>query len=368
VPRLPVAGGGPTPAKAARKAAAVKAATKKAAAKKAAAADAASKDAAKRTRSVSTSDAPRKAGASEAAGTKTAAKKKATKKAKGGATKRVSEAARSGRRITAVLGAAKSASGLSAAVGAAASARLVQVTLPRTGVFAPLASRFAAFATPTRLSKVKTPLAAAMQFTRSFGGASLDAIEPDARALLARLARDLRPALQGIVVGGARADTVVVRDNLVEGTIQGIHVGVSGRGEARLSAGEVMISRNIVHALVPAVYAQDRHAVFVGNARSVHVLDTVATLTRPDRDLSRVQSSVDAVRVQGTLGPFLAVRQTSTQGFVVGVRVEPLAPFPSPKARMWLVAEAMATVAGGRGALLPAVNAPAAVIGERTIP
>jgi hypothetical protein len=156
---------------------------------------------------------------------------------------------------------------------------------------------------------------------------------------------------QGIVVAGARAETVQVLDNLVEDAVQGIHVGVSDPSTPqRELAGEVVVLGNVVHLLVPADYDRDRHAIFVGNARSVHVKDTVASLTRVG---AGTPTLVEAIRVFGQLGPFVVVRQTSLSGFPVGVSVRPLDPIPNP--RVWLVAETMA--AGG----VLAVDAPAEV-------
>lgn len=170
-----------------------------------------------------------------------------------------------------------------------------------------------------------------------------------------------RAAGAGIVVGGGRVGTVQVLDNLVEGSVQSIHIGVSaGKAAGRTAAGDVVVARNVVHALVPVAYKRDRQGIFVGNARSVHVLDTTATLTRIGK--AEVPTPVEGIRVYGTLGPFLAVRQTSLQGFQVGVAVTPLEPIP--KLHMWLVAETMAFGAPTGKALV----APNVVDRERNVP
>ena len=156
---------------------------------------------------------------------------------------------------------------------------------------------------------------------------------------------------QGIVVAGSRAPTVQVNDNLVEDAVQGIHIGVSTpTTEGRESAGEVIVRGNVVHLLVPLGFARQRHAVFVGNAASVMIKDTVASLTRVG---SGENTIVEAIRLFGQLGPFVVVRQTSLTGFRVGVGVHPLTPVPA--SRVWLVAETMA--AGG----VLAVDAPDSV-------
>ena len=169
----------------------------------------------------------------------------------------------------------------------------------------------------------------------------------------------IRAAGQGIVVAGSTVGTARIDDNLVEGTVQGIHVGVSDAKQgARDSADAVIVSRNVVHAVVPAVFPRDRHGVFVGNARSIHVVDTVATLRRIGVNPAGAQPTpVEGIRIHGVLGPFLAVRQSSLAGFQVGVRVVPLA--PQPKLHMWLVAETFADGAS------PVVDAPPVVAQER---
>jgi hypothetical protein len=181
-----------------------------------------------------------------------------------------------------------------------------------------------------------------------------------AQAVIDQLQIDLRVVGQGIVAGGSRAGTIEIADNLIEHAVQGIHVGVSHADQAgREAADTVMIARNVVHALVPSQYDRDRHAVFVGNARSIHVVDTVATLERTG-SLPFLRTPVEGIRIHGELGAFLTVRQSSLSGFRVGVRVVPLGRPTSP--RMWFVAETMAAGA------TTAVDAPSTVQQERNSP
>ncbi|HEV2890587.1 MAG TPA: hypothetical protein VGX28_09445 [Frankiaceae bacterium] len=170
----------------------------------------------------------------------------------------------------------------------------------------------------------------------------------------------LAAAGQGIVVAGTTVGTVRVHDNVVENAIQGIHVGAShARRSGREQAREVVVSRNVVHSRVPASYTRERHGVFVGNARSVHVTDTVATLVRPGLFYGGTLDKVDGIRVHGVLGPFVLVRQSSLEGFSTGVRVCPVAPVPDADHRMWLVDETMAAGAG------QSIDAPAGLAGTR---
>jgi hypothetical protein len=255
---------------------------------------------------------------------------------------------------------------------------------PGTRVFG-LATSFAQFATAPRLEQLGGVPVAAKRFVRSFAGKKLASLPGNERNAFTHLATDISPGLQGIVVAGYQTGqprqpttipqgTVQVIDNLVEGVIQGIHIGASeNKPESQKQAveqlDEVMISRNIIHLSVPYLYRRERHAIFVGNARSTHILDTIATLDRPDavyitRDT--IETPVEAVRVFGQLGPFLVVRHTSTKGFHTGVTVWPLPQSAAAARRVWVVAESMA--AGGHAVNLPQpVAAPNAVRDEDNI-
>jgi hypothetical protein len=229
----------------------------------------------------------------------------------------------------------------------------------------PLAERYRAYATPARVKKLGGAAAAARRFVRSIADLPIAELAGRDRGVLARLVGSLQPALQGIVVGGANVGTVEVLDNVVENTIQGIHIGASdARVEGREAVTEVLVSRNVVHVAVPFAHDRERHAIFVGNARSVHVLDTVATLVRPDAPILRGERAtrVEAVRVFGVLGPYLVVRHTSARGFDTGVRVSPVPPLPNAKQRLWLVGETVAS-GGTAGAVVPP-----AVVSEHNVP
>jgi hypothetical protein len=168
----------------------------------------------------------------------------------------------------------------------------------------------------------------------------------------------MRAGGQGIVVAGTRVGTVQILENVVEDMIQGIHIGVSNPALAgRESAGEVMIARNVVHSLVPELFNRDRHGIFVGNARSISITETVASLRRTGQKAGK-PTRVEGIRIHGILGPYMVVRQSDLRGFDIGVRVVPLESIPAP--RIWLVAETMTTKA--------ALEAPPTVERERNVP
>jgi hypothetical protein len=205
---------------------------------------------------------------------------------------------------------------------------------------------------------------ALLAFGRTVGsGTGLDALSQNSLGVLNDLLVSLRAAAQGIVVAGASVGTIQVLDNVVEDAVQGIHVGVSEADAPGRESGEsVMLARNVVRVLVPASYGRDRHGVFVGNAKTIHVLDTVASLRRLRLLPGDVPPTpVEGIRIHGELGAFMVVRQASLAGFAVGVRVVPTNA-AIPAQRVWLVAE---TVASGAAT---GVAAPQTVERERNAP
>jgi hypothetical protein len=171
------------------------------------------------------------------------------------------------------------------------------------------------------------------------------------RRAFQRLNRELRAVGQGIVLGGQRTETARVCGNVVRDAVQGIHLGTSS-GAGRDSIEEALVEANVVHLSVAATYARERHAVFVGNARSVGVVDTRCTITRPLGRAGLARSLVDAVRLIGFLGEYVVVRGLSVNGFDVGVRAEPMG--STPTQRVWALRDVMAVGPKGTvGAIAP---------------
>ena len=178
----------------------------------------------------------------------------------------------------------------------------------------PLVTDFVRTATAAGVRRAGGAERALAAFGRSIGtGRGRSRLSRASLDLLADLAGSLRAVLQGIVIGGGSVGVIQVLENIVEDAVQGIHVGVSdGDAPGRESAESVTIARNVVESLVPVNYGRDRHGVFVGNARAIHVLDTVASLRRIGRLSPDTRPTpVEGVRVHGELGPFMVVRQTS---------------------------------------------------------
>jgi Family of unknown function (DUF6519) len=205
-----------------------------------------------------------------------------------------------------------------------------------------IAREFADATTTAKIAKAGGSEKAVLRFARTIGGGQLAAASEPLRRLVTDVIAQTRAVGQAIVVAGINVKTVRIDSNLVESAVQGIHIGVSDANlKTRQSVDTVLITGNVVHSLVPAEYPRERHGVFVGNCRSTHILDTVATLRRLGSvPAGGKPTSVEGIRVHGTLGPFLCIRESSLAGFDVGVRVVALPAVP--KSRMWLVAETFA--------------------------
>ncbi|HEU4678716.1 MAG TPA: DUF6519 domain-containing protein [Terrimicrobiaceae bacterium] len=154
--------------------------------------------------------------------------------------------------------------------------------------------------------------------------------------------QDPTVASQGIVVGGRNAPDVRIKNNTIEGVLQGVHVGVSHREASRGTAdqaGTVSIIDNRLRILLSPLARRDRHAIFVGNCDTLYVENNQATVQRFGNTTA---VPIDGISVHGVLGLMMIVRQNHLQNFSVGVRVTPV--FRPPTNRtifQWLVAQNM---------------------------
>ena len=257
---------------------------------------------------------------------------------------------------------------VTAAIAAAASAATKQVPIPGASPInvvvgsdaEKLIDALAPKLAPGQVVRRGVAGALAAAVRRAVSPEGFATLPNSAQVVITGVRQGLLSAGQGIVVGGSRAGTIQIHDNVVEDTVEGIHVGLSTPSiGGREAADEVVIARNHIHLLVPRLYDRERHAVFAGNVRSLHILDTVATLRRGGKS-KLAPTAVEAIRIRGELGPFVCIRQASLGGFSIGVRVLPLGTVPVQ--RMWLVSE---TAAIGASA---ALSAPTTVDRQRNIP
>ncbi|MCU1264368.1 MAG: hypothetical protein JWM21_686 [Acidobacteria bacterium] len=139
---------------------------------------------------------------------------------------------------------------------------------------------------------------------------------------------------QGITVGGGDAAEVRVINNTIEGVLQGIHVGLSRRGDhARRASQVVTIAGNTISILLPPwAKKTDRHAIFVGNTDSLLIENNDARLTRLQ---GAEKLEIYGISVWGQLGNRVLVTQNhlaSPDGnrdhsFNIGINVHPVNPW-----------------------------------------
>lgn len=166
---------------------------------------------------------------------------------------------------------------------------------------------------------------------------------------------------QGITVGGEGATDVRIINNTIEGVMQGIHVGVSGKDDAvRLSAKTVTISGNTLSiSLTADAVKRDRHAIFVGNCESMLIENNRALLTRAS---TVAKLDIDGIRVWGVLGDRALVTDNhlasadgnQDRSFTIGINMRPLMDI-KPLKQLWRVTRNVApsrqlTVVAANGA------------------
>ena len=85
----------------------------------------------------------------------------------------------------------------------------------------------------------------------------------------------------------------------------------------------VAISRNFINLLVPRTVTTNSCAVYVESAGRTVVESTMATVSRWLLGLQTgTLTGVSGVVINGSQGPFMIVRQTSTDGFAIGVEID----------------------------------------------
>lgn len=154
----------------------------------------------------------------------------------------------------------------------------------------------------------------------------------------------LLPALfstssQGIVVGGDLANDVRIINNTVDGTAQGIHVGLSdikkdGKPAAHRLATRVQIKGNTVNIRMTAEMTLDRHGIYLGCVTAGLVADNHLTLTR----LAQAGQTIDAIKVAGYFGQSLLIERNNMQGFSTGIYTAQDATSP-PDGVLWKIAD-----------------------------
>ena len=158
---------------------------------------------------------------------------------------------------------------------------------------------------------------------------------------------NLLPALfstssQGIVVAGSVANDVRILNNTIDGTAQGIHVGLSNRKAvpyvSGLQASVVQICGNTVIVRLTPEMTGDRHGIFVGSVESAIIDDNHVELFRG----ANAGQDIYAIKVIGTLGPRVLVERNAMLRFTLGIFVQANVR-EAPQGYLWKAADNLST-------------------------
>jgi hypothetical protein len=140
---------------------------------------------------------------------------------------------------------------------------------------------------------------------------------------------------QGIVVGGDLANDIRIVNNTIDGTVQGIHVGLSNLKvrphQPHLIANRVQICGNTIYIRLTPEMTGDRHGIFLGCVNSGVVSDNHMELTAAGLDIY-------AIKIAGHFGPLVLVERNSMTDFSRGVFTDQDAR-SIPPGTLWKVAE-----------------------------
>jgi hypothetical protein len=121
---------------------------------------------------------------------------------------------------------------------------------------------------------------------------------------------------QGIVVGGAQAQEVLIQNNLITKFIQGIHVGMSDSKTGRdiiFSSNCIRIIGNKVFNTVPQGFNGERHGIFVGNSDSTIVKDNYVEFQRSLYQKDFIP--INGIRLYGKFGKRILIKDNYLNGY-----------------------------------------------------
>jgi hypothetical protein len=164
-------------------------------------------------------------------------------------------------------------------------------------------------------------------------------VAPAFRNYLATLLPQLySTSSQGIVVAGDVASDIRILNNTIEGTAQGIHVGLSDMKAtplvSHLQADQVQVCGNTVAIRMTPETTGDRHGIFLGGVTSAIVNDNNLELTRTED----AGQDIYAIKVTGALGPRVLVERNYMKGFSLGIFAQPSSASTSQGA-LWKAAD-----------------------------
>jgi hypothetical protein len=146
-------------------------------------------------------------------------------------------------------------------------------------------------------------------------------------------------SFKGIICGGVVAKDVRIVNNTLDGVQEGIHIGVSDRSAAAnqaRKAGRVIVEGNTINVQLPPVAVHRRGGIYIGNCNFATVSDNQIQVQRYPWSKNK---PIEGVRIYGSLGLMMVVKQNYMTHCSVGVRFVPLG--ASGDGQQWLIADNM---------------------------
>jgi hypothetical protein len=149
---------------------------------------------------------------------------------------------------------------------------------------------------------------------------------------------------QGIVVGGSVARDIRILNNTIDGSAQGIHVGLSNCKASpvvpNLEANQVQIRGNTINIRITPEMTGDRHGIFLGCVSSAIVSDNHLQLFRFDD----AGQATYAIKAMGVFGRRVLIERNCMLHFNLGLYLQPSGD-GVPKGCLWMAAENVSTSA-----------------------
>ena len=176
-----------------------------------------------------------------------------------------------------------------------------------------------------------------------------DAVAPAFRNYLtATLPLLYSTSSQGIVVGGDVAKDIRILNNTINGTAQGIHVGLSNlktKLHQRLLAGRVQIRGNTITVRITPETTGDRHGIYLGSVVSAIINDNQLELSRanyvkqPSFAVAPGQITW-AIKVAGQFGNRMLIERNCMLQFNGGILTQP---YTTQEGVLWKAADNAST-------------------------
>jgi len=122
---------------------------------------------------------------------------------------------------------------------------------------------------------------------------------------------------QGIVLAGISLQNIHVKDNVINGVLQGIHIGASNNKSKNRSIKKAvctLISGNSIVCLLNKMDKKERHGIFVGNCDSLVIRDNIVSVTRINNNEKRWPPS-NGIRLYGHYGKRIIIKDNHLVGY-----------------------------------------------------